>query len=58
MATILSLFSRRRSEDAHSASEPNSAAEGGKFKLLNEASVHAQDLAAFGRLGESKQSIN
>jgi chromosome segregation ATPase len=27
------------------------------FKLLNETSVHAQDLAAFGRLGESKQSI-
>lgn len=58
MATILSLFSRRRSENPHSASASNPAEEGGKFKLLNDASVHAQDLAAFGRLGESKQSID
>ena len=57
MATILSLFSRRRSGNAVFDSKANSSTEGGKFKLLNQASLHAQDLAAFGNLGESKQSI-
>jgi hypothetical protein len=57
MASILSLLSRRRSGSAAFDSKSNSSAEGGKFKLLNQASLHAQDLAAFGSLGESKQSI-
>lgn len=58
MATILSLFSRRRSASAPFGSTSNSLTEGGKFKISDEASVHAQDLAAFGGLGESKQSID
>ncbi|WP_295444199.1 hypothetical protein [Sphingorhabdus sp. EL138] len=57
MATILSLFSRRGSGNLPSDSETNSSVEGGKFKFPDEASVHAQDLEAFGSLGESKQSI-
>lgn len=57
MATILGLFSRRWSASTPFDSTSNSLTESGRFNSLDEASVHAQDLAAFGSLGESKQSI-
>lgn len=57
MATILSLFSRRRSESTPFDAIFNSLTEGDKSKFTDEALLHAQDLAAFASLGESKQSI-
>lgn len=57
MATILSLFSRRNSANSPSETTSVSSTEDVKFKFPDQASVHAQDLAAFGSLGESKQSI-
>lgn len=57
MANMLSIFSRLSSANSYSDAMANSSAEVGKTKLLGEDSVHAKDLAAFGSLGESKQSI-
>jgi len=57
MATILSLFSRRRSEIAPSDEISNTLTKVGKSKLSDETLLHAQDVAAFASLGESKQSI-
>lgn len=57
MANILSLFSRRNLANHPSHTTAYSLAKEGNTKRLDEVSVHAKDLAAFGRLGESKQSI-
>ena len=57
MATILSLFSRRNSANSPSETTSVSSTEDVKFKFPDQASVDAQDLAAFGSLGESMQSI-
>ena len=57
MATILSLFSRRGSANSPSDAMAISSAEGDPSKLRDKDSVYANDLAAFGSLGESKQSI-
>lgn len=57
MATILSLFSRRGSVNSPSDAMAISSAEGDPSKLRDKDSVYANDLAAFGSLGESKQAI-